>query len=470
MNNNSLSRRDFLKKTVATTTTALVSGSVLGEIYPGRVLGANDRINMGFIGIGNRGSLLMNLFMQEKNCQVAGLCDVYEPYLLRDNSKVDNRIIQQIGRSVPNMNESFSSKILRTTDYRKLLESKDIDAVCIGTPDHWHALQTIDAMHAGKDVYVEKPLTLTIKEGRMMVETQKKTARVVAVGLNRRGNGVYQKLAKEILPSGKLGKISVASAFRIDNQAPDGIGKMQAVTPPAGFDWDMWIGPQKHRPFQYNIAPYTFRWWSDYSSQMGNWGVHFLDVIRWMLGEKAPIAVSASGGNYMIDDDRTIPDTMQVTFEFASGAIATFCIYEASSGKLFDQGEVQLRGTKGTLYADESGYKIIPVKPGQFQKWKSPDIAEEFKWKDIADLGDGSNSNSTQVLVRDFLKCVRSKETPMCTLEEGHRSTSFAHLANISLKMKQRLEWDPEAERFTNQDQANELLHYDYRSPWSLKM
>lgn len=469
MKNKSISRRDFLKKTVATTTTAFVaSSSAFGTIYPGSVLGANDRINMGFIGIGNRGTLLMHLFMKEKNCRIAGLCDVYNPYLLRDASKVDPLIMKQIGGSVPKMGENFESKLIRCDDYRKLLDSKDIDAVCIGTPDHWHALQTIDAMNAGKDVYVEKPLTITIQEGRMMVDAQKRTGRVAAVGLNRRGNGVYQKLANEIIPSGKLGKISVGSAFRINNQAPNGIGKMQATNPPAGFDWNSWLGPRAERPYQYNIAPYSFRWWNDYSSQMGNWGVHFMDVIRWMLNEKAPIAVSAVGGNYVIDDDRTIPDTMQVTYEFASGAIATFCIYEASSGGLFDYGEVQLRGSQATLFADESGYKIIPATPGQFQNWKSTSAPEEFKWKDVTDLGDGSNSNSTQVLVRNFLSCIKSGNAPLCPLEEGHRSTSFAHLANIALKMQRRLEWDAEAEKFTNCDEANKLLHYQYRSPWKL--
>jgi predicted dehydrogenase len=470
MENNSISRRDFIKKTVATTTSALVSTSAMGEIYPGSVIGANDKINMGFIGTGNRGSLLLNLFMRENNCRIAGLCDVYEPYLLRDISKVAPRILQQIKGSVPRMNETFPSKIIQCSDYRKLLESKDIDAVCIATPDHWHAIQAIDAMNAGKDVYVEKPLTLTIHEGRMMVNAQKKTGRIAAVGLNRRGNGVYQKLVSEILPSGKLGKISVASAFRINNQTPDGIGKMKGENPPAGLDWNMWIGPQKERPFQYNIAPYTFRWWSDYSSQMGNWGVHFMDVIRWMLGEKAPVAITAAGGNYMIDDDRTIPDTMQVTFEFASGTIGTFCIYEASSGNLFDFGEVQLRGSKGTLNVDESGYKIVPARAGQFQTWKATEVAEEFNWKDITDLGDGSNSNSTQVLVRDFLQCIQSGKTPLCPLEEGHRSTSFAHLANIAFKMKKRLEWNAETEKFTNCDEANSLLHYAYRSPWKLNI
>lgn len=471
MENSSITRRDFLKKTVATTATAVIANSsAFGKIYPGSVLGANDRINMGFIGVGNRGSLLMHLFMKENNCRVAGLCDVYNPYLIRDISKVDPAIIKQIGGSVPKMGENFDSKIIRYNDYRKLLDSKDIDAVCIATPDHWHAIQTIDAMNAGKDVYCEKPLTMTIHEGRKMVEAQKATNRIAAVGLNRRGNGVYQKLVNEIIPSGKLGKISVASAFRINNQAPDGIGKMQPTTPPAGFDWNMWLGPRAERSYQYNIAPYSFRWWSDYSSQMGNWGVHFMDVIRWMLGEKAPIAISAVGGNYMIDDDRTIPDTMHVTFEFASGAIATFCIYEASSGNLFDYGEVELRGTKSTLYADESGYKIIPTHPGQFQSWKSTESPEEFKWKDVTDLGDGSNSNSTQVLVRDFLACIKSGKQPLCPLEEGHRSTSFAHLANIALKMQRRLEWNAETERFTNCDEANNLLHYQYRSPWKLNI
>lgn len=471
MENKSISRRDFIKKSVATTTAALVtSNTAFGEIYPGSVLGANDRINMGFIGIGNRGTLLMHLFMKEKDCRIAGLCDVYKPYLTRDISRVDPQIIKQIGGSVPKMGENFDSKIIRCNDYRRLLDSKDIDAVCIGTPDHWHAIQTIDAMNAGKDVYVEKPLTKTILEGRKMVEMQAKTQRVVAVGLNRRGNGVYQKLVNEVLPSGKLGKISVASAFRINNQAPDGIGKMKASPAPEGFDWDMWLGPCKERAYQYNIAPYTFRWWSDYSTQMGNWGVHFMDVIRWMLGEKAPVAISAVGGNYAIDDDRTIPDTMHVTFEFKSGAIATFCIYEASSGSLFDYGEVELRGTKNTLYVDESGYKIIPTRPGQFQSWKTSNTPEEFKWKDVTDLGDGSNSNSTQVLVQNFLRCVKSRETPLCPLEEGHRSTSFAHLANIALKMQRRLEWNAETEEFTNCKEANDLLHYSYRSPWKLNL
>ncbi len=471
--NPKLTRKDFLKTSalgiIGTSAAAKIAGDKpYTDIFPGRVLGANDRIQMGFIGIGNRGTLLMNLFMKEKNCRVAALSDVYKPYLDRNRGAVDPRILG-FCKQVPKMDEAFETPPARYTDYRRLLDNKDIDAVCIATPDHWHALQTIDAMNAGKDVYVEKPLTATIKEGRKMVEAQQRTNRIAAVGLNRRGCAVYQKLALEI-PKGKIGKISVAGAARINNMFPTGIGNFKPERVPEGFDWNMWLGPRPYREWQRNIAPYYFRWWNEYSSQMGNWGVHYLDVIRWMLGEQAPVAVYATGGKYVLSDDRNIPDTMQVVFEFASGAIANFAIYEATSSGLFSKGEVELRGSKGILNADESSYSIRPTSPGQNQNWEARQLieAEEVSLTGIKDLGDGSNSNSTQVLVQNFLECVKSRKSPLCTLEEGHRSTSFAHLANIALATRSRLEWDPRRETFKNSREANELLHYQYRSPWKL--
>jgi predicted dehydrogenase len=250
---------------------------------------------------------------------------------------------------------------------------------------------------------------------------------------------------------------------------PDGVGKMQPEQPPKDFDWDMWLGPRAYRPYQYNISPYKFRWWSDYSSQMGNWGVHYMDVIRWMLGEKAPVAISAHGGKYVLDHDGDIPDTAQVTYEFPSGSIASFSIYEASSGGLFPYGEVELRGTKGTLYASEGGYKVHPTKSGQFQDWDKMLEEEDYDGNNQL-LADGSSGNSTANLIRNFLDCVKSRNSPLCTLEDGHRSTSFAHLANIALATKTRLEWDPDKEKFTNSKDANALLHYEYRKPWSLNV
>ena len=459
-------RREFMTSTAVAATGLTLGADVFASADQRGVRGANDRIRVGFIGIGNRGSQLMPLFMSHPDVEVAALCDIYEPYLLRDRSRVDMRYVKHMGTSVPQMGEVLGAGVKRFKDYRALLDQKDIDAVCIATPDHWHALQTIDAIRAGKDVYVEKPLTATIVEGRRMVAAQAASTQVVAVGLNRRGCPVYQKLAKDI-PAGRIGKVSVARAFRINNMFPDGIGKMKPEDPPKDFDWNLWLGPRAQRAYQYNIAPYMFRWWSDYSSQMGNWGVHFMDAIRWMMGEVAPVAISAHGGKYVVDDDRDIPDTMQVTYEFASGAIASFCIYEGSSGPLFPYGEVELRGTKGTVYANESGYRITPTSKGQFQTWEKLIEPEEATSKGDA-LSDGSNKDNTSALVRNFLDCVKSRQAPLCTLEDGHRSTSFAHLANIALKTSQRLRWDPTAESFTNSAAANALLHYEYRQPWKL--
>ena len=461
-------RREFIKTAAATTAGMTLGLSTFCTSRSGAVVGPNEKIRVGFIGIGNRGSQLLALFMQEPDCEIAAFCDTYKPYMLRDRSLVDPRYLKDMPGQIPMMGEKFPTPPVLYDDWRKLLADKSIHAVCIATPDHWHAIQMIEAVNAGKDVYVEKPLTATIREGRAMVEAQKKTNRVVSVGLNRRGNGVYQKLAREVA-AGKIGKISVARAARINNMFPDGIGKMQAEEPPKDFNWDMWIGPRAFRPYQYNIAPYKFRWWSHYSCQMGNWGVHYMDAIRWVMGEVAPIAITAQGGKYVLDHDGDIPDTMQVTFEFASKAMISFCIYEASSGEreFFPYGELELRGTKGTVYASQDGYRIVPATRGQFQSWEPMIKPEEFNVPS-AELTDGSNAYATGALVHDFLGCIRSRQTPLCPLEEGHRSTSFAHLANIALAMKQRLEWDPENERFTNSEQANQLLSYEYRKPWKL--
>lgn len=464
MKNNS--RREFIAKSSAAMAGVSVGLNAFSSVKTSRVFSANDKIRVGFIGVGNRGSQLLNLFMQNKDVEIAALCDVYEPYALRDKSKVSKKFLELLGGRIPKLGETFSTEPKIYKDYRDLLADKDIDAVCIATPDHWHALQTIDALAAGKDIYVEKPLTQTIVEGRRMVEAQIRSNQVVAVGLNRRGSVTYQNLLKE-MKANKLGKVTLARAARISNMYPNGIGNMQPEPPPKGLNWDMWLGPRAARPYQYNMAPYFFRWWSDFSSQMGNWGVHYMDVIRWMMGETYPSAISAHGGKYVLHHDGDIPDTMQVTFEFKSGAMIVFGIYEASSGALPAWGEVELRGTKGLVLASEKGYRIEPARAGQFQNWEQQIKAEEFKAEDNL-LPDGSSGNSTANLIRNFLDCVKSRETPLCKLEDGHRSTSFAHLANIALATKKRLEWDGENEKFLNCTEANEMLHYQYRKPWKL--
>ena len=375
--NSSLTRRAFLINSAAVAAGTALTSEITAAPAIQSSSSSGDKIRVGFIGVGNRGSQLLQGFLDQKDCQVIALCDVYEPYLARDRSRVDPEIVKSIGDGlVPRMGERFEGEVSRHKDFRRLLEQKDIDAVVIATPDHWHALQTIAALEAGKDVYVEKPLTATIPEGRKMVQAQQRTGRVVQVGLHRRSSRLYDHL-HSLIQQGKIGKVSAARAYRVSNMSPKGIGQFPDAEPPQGLDWNMWLGPRAWRAFRYNIAPYKFRWWQDYSSQMGNWGVHYCDAIRWMLDEEAPAAVSAHGGKFALDDDRTIPDTLEVTFEFASGRALHFAQYEASDLAPLP-GEIELCGTLGSLYPGADLVEFINL-PG-------PDACREILRATIASL------------------------------------------------------------------------------------
>ncbi len=450
------SRREFLSRST-TTAAALTLGMATASQASA---GANDKLRLGFIGIGNRGSQLLRSFMKHDDVQVAALCDVYQPYLARERSSVDAQLLKALGSRIPKMGEELGNGVTRYTDFRRLLEQQDLDAVVIATPDHWHAIQAIAAMDAGKDVYVEKPLSITIHEGRKMVDAARRTGRIVQVGLHRRSSKLYENV-HQLVQKDEIGKVTVARAFRISNMYPDGIGQEAARRPIAGFDWDMWLGPRAEVGYRTNITPYKFRWWKSYSSQMGNWGVHYCDGIRWILGDEAPVAVSAHGGQFALNDDRTIPDTMQATFELPSKALLVFGQYEACGGPAMVDGEIELRGTKANLYIEPEagGYGIVPSRAGQFQPKRSLGKAEEFKRID----GDLTDQHT-----RNFVDCVKARRQCNCDLETGHRSTTFAHLANIALATRSFLEWDARAERVTNNEAANELLHYEYREPWSL--
>jgi predicted dehydrogenase len=429
----SITRRSFTAATAATTLALSTA--------PARAVGANERIRLGFIGVGNRGSQLLDAFLKHSDKEVVAFCDVFEPYLARANEKLDRKA------------ETYG-------DFRKLLDRNDLDAVVIATPDHWHAIQTIAACDAGKDVYIEKPLSITIHEGRRMVEAARRNNRVTQVGTHRRSSRMYTDLAGQA-QSGKIGKITVSRAYRLSNMYPAGIGKAEPSDPPADLNWDLWLGPRPARPFQSTIAPYKFRWWDLYSSQVANWGVHYLDAIRWLTGDLAPSSICAMGGRYVIDDDRTIPDTMEVTFEFASGRLAIFGQYEASGNSALRRGEVEVRGTEGTLYISDRGYEIVPERGGQFQK-------TEPRMKPVQQSIDQGEGDMTVAHARNFLDCMRSRKPANADVEIGHRSTTMSLLANISLATRSRLEWDARQERITNNSEANNLLHYEYRQPWKL--
>jgi predicted dehydrogenase len=416
----------------------LAAGLAGTIIAPGRALGANERIRMAFVGISNRGSQLLEAALPNKDIEIVAICDVWDTALDKWSSRL-------------------GAGAKRYKDYRPILERKDVDAMVFATPDHWHALQMIQSCDAGKDVYVEKPLSYTIKEGRKMVEAARRNNRIVQVGLMRRSSKLYTGLVKR-MEGDAIGKVTVARAYRISNMAPTGIGIAPDSDPPPGLDWDMWLGPRPARRFNSCIAPYKFRWWKSYSSQLANWGVHYFDALRWILGEEAPVSISAHGGKYAVEDSRDIPDTLEVIYEFASGRLMTFGQYEASGYKALER-EIELRGTNGYLQVDDRGYEIIPETGGQFQS-RDPRMKPERVLTEKEDLD--------RQHMRNFLDCIKSRSKPNCDVEEGHRSTVFAHLGNIALATRQRIEWDPKTETITSPRSANSLLQYAYRSPWKL--
>jgi len=407
-----------------------------------RIIGANDRVRLGFIGVANRGGQLMTAFLKHEDMEIAALCDVSKSTVDKANARLDGKA------------DTYG-------DFRKMLERKDIDAVVIATPDHWHAIQTIDACDAGKDVYVEKPLSITVHEGRRMVEAARRNKAVVTVGLHRRSSKMYGQAA-ELVRNDGLGKVTVCRAYHRSNMFPLGIGRAEPSDAPPDLDWDMWLGPRPARPYQATIAPYKFRWWHLYSSQTANNGVHFIDSMRWMTGDLGPTSLCAIGGKYAIDDDRTIPDTLRVTFEMPAGRLFVFGMFETHGNRTLPrEGYFELRGTQGTLYCWDPKFEVVPERGGQFQDRKP-------RMEPIEVLRPSDDRDHTAQHARNFLDCIRSREKPNCDVEEGHRSTAMSLLAKISWLTRLRLEWDPEKEQITNSEEANSMLHYDYRAPWKL--
>src|SRR6266851_1718035 len=402
-----------------------------------RVLGANDRVRIGYIGLGNRGDQVHDAFLEHGDQQTVAVCDLKDSYM------------------------DFAIKKSRATpkkyaDYKKLLDDKDVDAVAIVTPDHWHALMFIDACNAGKDVYVEKPLSLTVVEGRRMVDVARKTNRVTQVGIHRR-SGAFLKEAAEFVQSGGIGQVTVARSYHIMNQWPVGIGNPPDSAPPSAAEWDQWLGPAPKVPYNKNRMYYTFRWFFNYSGgQLTNFGVHYMDMIRWCLGKEYPRAVTAMGGKYAIGDNREIPDTMEVLWEFEPGTMVIFAQYNcnAAPGNNMPGSEMELRGTKGTMYLYGNRWEVVPEKTTKMTTSARTPLDRETErgyrpsFKTAMEPKSGKGSADTAFHARNFLDCVKSRAKCNCDIEIGHRSTSATLIANIALRTRSVLDWDAQSERF----------------------
>jgi predicted dehydrogenase len=442
---NQLTRRHFTR----------AAGAATALSYS-RVLGAGDRVRLGYIGLGNRGDQVHEAFLEHGDQQTVAVCDLREDYM---------DLAVKKSRATPT----------KYKDYRKLLEDKDVDAVVIATPDHWHALQFIDACNAGKDVYVEKPLSLTVFEGRKMVEAAERTKRVVQVGIHRR-SAAFLKEAVEFVRSGGLGRVTVAKSFHVLNEWPRGIGNPPDTNPPNDSEWDQWLGPAPKVPYNPNRTYYRFRWFYNYSGgQLTNFGVHYMDMLRWCLGQESPRAVTALGGKYAVQDNREIPDTLEVLWEFDGPTLMVFSQYNCNAARADAQGaEMELRGAKGTMYLHGNRWEVVPESLPQVDvPARTPvDRITERGWgasrKPLIEGRALKGSASTAFHARNFLDCVKSRATCNCDILTGHLSTAATIIGNIALKTKSYLEWDARAERFTNNPAANRFLHYQYRAPYKL--
>jgi predicted dehydrogenase len=428
-------RRDFLKTAAGAGLTA--------SIFTGQVRGANDRISLAVIGMGRMGMGDMDNAMKQETVAVSAVCDVYQPNL---DAAVD---AAKKGGHQPRA----------VKDFREILADKSIDAICVATPDHWHAYMTVEGCKAGKDVYVEKPICVAVEEGRKMVDAARKFNRVVQVGTQQR-SGVHFQKAAEVVRSGRLGKVTFCRTWNYGNMDPEGIGNPPDSAPPAELDWDMWLGPAPRRAFNKNrwgIDPKAFshfRWFWDYAGgMMTDWGIHVLDIVNFGMGEPTPTAVTALGGKYYIKDNRDTPDTLQVTYEFPEGFVAVYenRLFNGYSDAKQGYGTI-FHGTKGTLFVDRSLYRLTP-EPGSDLE------PEEVK----------SSNNSGRDHWKNFIECVKRRQKPVSDIEIGHRSTATALLGNVALRSRLRIDWDGKTET-CRQAEARKFLHREYRKPWKLEV
>lgn len=432
--------------------------AALSALSYARISGANERVRIGVIGVGARGDRLLDEFVRAPEAQIAAVCDLRDDYL--------NFAARKAGAGVA-----------KCRDYRRVLDNRDVDAVVIATPDHWHAIQFIAACQAGKDVFVEKPLSLTVVEGRRMVEVAQSTGRVVQVGTQRRSSAMIRE-AVEFIRAGGIGQVSVARAFDNLNEWPHGIGRFPDEAPPADLDWDLWLGPAPKVPYNRNRTFYNYRWFYDYSGgQLTNNGIHLLDVVRWALDLGWPAKVAAIGGNYALGDAREIPDTLEVLWEFDKRVLVSFTQMNANEAPANAQrADLEFRGTKGTLYLHSDRFEVVPEPVAPGLRYRISPLHREVSKRSwmaarktiIAPKTVKGSAMADREHVRNFLECVKSRSQSNAGIREGHTSTATCLMGNIALKTESTLKWDGARERFTNNEAANGLLHYEYRKPYTL--
>ena len=393
---NTVNRRAFVR-------TAAGAAAFTAASY-NRVLGANGKINLGLIGCGGRGRSVLTNFVANSSIHANALCDVY-------SARIDEAM-------------EIAPDAKGHKEYEDVLARSDVDAVLIATPDHWHAQIAVDAANAGKDIYVEKPLTLKIEEGPAIVKAVRVNERVCQVGMQQRSGKHYLRAKQEYFDSGKLGKITMARTWWHGNGAHLRPYPQEAETKPSNLDWARYLGPIKWRP--YNPPEYfNFRAYLEYGGgQITDLFTHWIDVVHMFMEQDNPVSAVAAGGIYHYNDGRTAPDTISCLLEYPEQWSASF---EATLAPGKRGAGVEMVGTEGRLYIDRQKFEY-------YAKGEDTPVVGEFE------------GNMTQDHVDNFVDCVKSRKQPNGDVWIGHRSAQASHLGNIAYVQKRRLRFNPDRE------------------------
>ncbi len=442
-------RREFIKTSGMTTAGALMSAPLIHPLYAKS--NANDTINIAVVGLHGRGIAHIRRYAEMPNVRITHLCDI------------DERLFP---KGLKELEEKDAKKVKTVTDFRQLLDEKHLDAISIASPDHWHALQTIWACQTGKDVYIEKPVSYTLQEGRKMVEAARKYNRVVQVGTQSRSSSIVHE-AIRLLREGVIGEIYMGRAI-VFGFRPN-IGRVADSEIPKGVNWDLFLGPAPYRPFNENRFHYKWHWfWDTSTSEFGNNGTHGVDVIRWAMNKREhPAKIQCMGGFHIWDSDQEIPNVQLGAFEYADGKtiqVDVRSLYNNSEDG--EKGGEFIYGSKGWMHITHTSFKTFLGKdnePGPAMNSKDMTVPtdkkmiQEFKGTDGPHMG-------------NFIDCVRTGRWQDLNADilEGHFSTSVMHLGNIAYRTGRTLHFDGRAERFINDDEANSYLTRRYRYPYVL--
>jgi predicted dehydrogenase len=424
-------RRAFLK--------TLAAASMATAASSRRVLGANDRIRVGFIGIGLIGKRHLLDFQAQPDCEIAGISEV-------SNERMDEGVA------------TAGNNPAQFPDFRRMLERPDVDAVVVSTPDHWHALMTILACAAGKDVYVEKPLTHAYREGEWMLDAASAHKRIVQVGTQQRSGRHYQR-ARTLLRDGHIGDVRGASIGAFRNIVPGFTKPVGAPLSPA--QWDMWLGPAPKVPFDPARSLYHFRWFHDYSGgQTTNLLAHEIDIVQWISGA-IPERVAAFAQRRSLTGFGETPDVLNAIFEYPA-FIATWASREIAAG---GKAGLEIYGTKGTLAINRRGFEIVPDKAltpeSQIPRFTEPTVdpaSAAFRTEAVKDDGYDQIRDQFQPHVRNFLDAIKSRQAPVSELASAHQTSLACHLANIAARVGRVVNWDATANGIARDVEANALL------------